>query len=54
MAKKCSKNDAARGCAPDSDAVDVKLAEGTNRLLLKISQHVGGWGFGMGVSEPNF
>jgi len=52
--KEVFKNDAARGYTPDSDAVDVKLSEGTNRLLLKISQHVGGWGFGLGVSEPNF
>jgi alpha-galactosidase len=43
-----------RGYQPDSDAVDVKLVEGTNRLLLKISQHTAGWGFGLGVSEPNF
>lgn len=48
------KHETQRGYQPDSESVDVKLKEGVNRILLKISQHDGGWGFGLGVSEPNF
>jgi hypothetical protein len=47
-------NDAGRGYTPDSDTATVQLKAGVNHLLVKVSQHTGGWGFGVGISEPNF
>lgn len=37
------KNNALRGCAPSADAIEVKLKEGWNDLLLKITNDGGGW-----------
>lgn len=47
-------NDAGRGYTPDSDTAEVTLKAGVNRILVKVSQHTGGWGFGLGISEANF
>ncbi|MHB0999517.1 MAG: fibronectin type III domain-containing protein [Armatimonadota bacterium] len=38
-------NDSARGLTPDQDKRTVSLTQGWNRLLLKISQYGGNWGF---------
>ncbi|HYE07149.1 MAG TPA: SGNH/GDSL hydrolase family protein [Planctomycetota bacterium] len=40
-----AKLDAMRGVAPDQERVPVRLKAGANRLLLKITQHAGNWGF---------
>ncbi|MBA3684562.1 MAG: alpha-glucosidase/alpha-galactosidase [Planctomycetes bacterium] len=47
-------NDCGRGYKPDNESVNIKLKAGNNRVLVKVSQHVGGWGFGVGISEANF
>jgi alpha-galactosidase len=47
-------NDVQRGHEHGSDAAPVFLEEGTNRLLVKISNHVGGWGFSVAVPRANF
>jgi alpha-galactosidase len=39
------ENDASRGCAPDQDAVSLPLRQGTNLLLVKISNGSGDTGF---------
>lgn len=36
-------NNALRGCTPSADAIEVKLKEGWNDLLLKITNDGGGW-----------
>jgi hypothetical protein len=36
-------NNVDRGCTVDQDAAGVKLAQGTNELMLKITQGGGGW-----------
>ena len=41
-----------RGVRPDEDLVAVTLRKGTNRLLLKVEQGGGGWGFACRVLEP--
>ncbi len=43
-----------RGYSPESDKVTVQLKAGVNRFLFKISQHVGGYGFGLRVPKANF
>ncbi len=40
-----SRLDIARGHAPDQEHVRVRLLSGRNRLLLKVSQYAGMWGF---------
>jgi len=42
----------ARGVRPDQDIVPVELAKGTNRLLVKVEQGGGGWGFVLRVFSP--
>ncbi len=39
------ENNASRGCAPDQDAVSLPLRQGTNLLLVKISNGSGDTGF---------
>jgi lysophospholipase L1-like esterase len=34
-----------RGMSVDQERMSILLAEGTNLLLMKITQHIGGWGF---------
>jgi len=43
-----------RGYSPNADKVTVRLNAGVNRILVKISQHNGGYGFGMSVPPANF
>jgi len=47
-------NDCGRGYIPAQDKVVVRLQSGVNRLLLKITQHTGGWGFGVKLPPANF
>jgi hypothetical protein len=37
-----------------TDEVPVHLKEGINRLLVKIDNHTGGWGFSIVIPKPNF
>ena len=46
-------NDAGRPYAPDSDLVRVRLAKGTNRLLLRARQGIGAWSFRVALSDPS-
>jgi len=46
------ENDTARGHRAHSDTVSVQLAAGVNRLLVKIDNYRGGWGFSVAVLEP--
>ena len=41
-----------RGHIPREDAAAVRLEKGWNRLLLKISQQEGGWGFSCTIASP--
>jgi len=43
-----------RGYSPDQDKVTVQLKAGINRILVKISQHTGGYGFGVSIPPANF
>jgi alpha-galactosidase len=47
-------NEIARGYAPDADEVPVYLKAGVNRILVKIDNYAGGWGFGVAVPRANF
>jgi mannan endo-1,4-beta-mannosidase len=38
-------NHVTRGVDGQTDRLDITLQKGTNRLLLKVDQHFGGWGF---------
>lgn len=38
-------NDVARGLGTEEDIVTAYLTKGENRLLIKVSDHYGGWGF---------
>ena len=46
--------DTIRGCAPASDCVPVRLERGRNRLLVKITQGIGQWGFTISVEGHVF
>jgi hypothetical protein len=52
--KMVHKNETGRGFTPGSDKVAVYLKAGVNRLVLKIDNYVGGWGFGVMVPPANF
>jgi hypothetical protein len=43
--------DAMRGYSAGSDEVAIRLNDGTNRLLVKVSNLTAGWGFGVVDSE---
>jgi HEAT repeat protein len=49
--KKVHVHEGDRGLAPDQDSVEVKLAPGTNRILLKVSNHGGGWGACLRITD---
>ena len=51
--EKVHSNDVDRGLTPDSDRVPVTLKSGSNVLLLKITQHGGGWAFCARVTDPD-
>ena len=42
----------ARPYRPREDTLTVHLREGRNRILVKVLQRTGGWGFGVAVSKP--
>ena len=42
-------HDIGRGFSPNSDRVPVRLRQGRNRLLLKITNQINGWGFSVQV-----
>jgi putative membrane-bound dehydrogenase-like protein len=46
------RNHQARALAPRQDTASIRLERGVNRLLLKIEQHDGGWGFVVELEEP--
>ncbi|MEE9166524.1 MAG: glycoside hydrolase family 172 protein [Candidatus Neomarinimicrobiota bacterium] len=46
-------NPAYRGAYPDQDRVDVLLKKGWNKLLVKILQGAGGWGFYVRFVDPD-
>jgi hypothetical protein len=46
-------NPAYRGHHPDQDKVRVSLRKGWNKLLVKVLQGAGGWGFSMRLADPD-
>jgi alpha-galactosidase len=52
--KMVHKHETGRPFVPGSDKVPVHLKAGINRLVLKIDNYVGGWGFGVMVPPANF
>jgi hypothetical protein len=44
-------NEVGRAYRPCSDEVVVRLRRGTNRVLVKVDNYTGGWGFGVAISE---
>lgn len=46
-------NDAARGLTVDQDVVRARLRKGTNRVLLKIRNQSGDWGFSFRIADPD-
>ena len=47
-------NDVRRGYTEKEDEAPIRLEEGVNRILVKITNAVHGWGFGVAVPKPNF
>jgi hypothetical protein len=41
-----------RGPIPDNDRIDGTLKKGWNKLLVKVEQGVGGWGFYLRIPDP--
>jgi alpha-galactosidase len=50
--KQVHRNDTQRGWRAAQDQAVVQLRPGVNRILAKISQATGGWGFSVSVSRP--
>jgi len=48
------ENDLRRPYRFGDDTIAVHLDSGLNRILVKVSQHAGGWGFGAGGARANF
>jgi len=46
------RHDIARGAAPDQDTVKAALRRGDNRVLMKVCNGGGGWGFFFRVTDP--
>ncbi len=46
-------NETVRGWTPDEDRVAVHLNEGTNTLLLKITENAGAWAFSARIIDPD-
>ncbi|MGD2294487.1 MAG: DUF2961 domain-containing protein [Candidatus Aminicenantes bacterium] len=46
-------NPAYRGCYPDQDKIPVQLQAGWNKLLIKVLQGGGGWGFYVRFVDPD-
>jgi alpha-galactosidase len=47
-------NEVGRAYLPGNDEVAVRLDTGINRLLVKVVNYTGGWGFGVSVPPANF
>jgi len=45
-------NPAYRGAYPDQDRVSVNLKAGWNKVLIKVLQGAGGWGFYLRIPDP--
>jgi hypothetical protein len=43
------RNEIGRAYTPDSDQAPVQLVAGRNRILVKIDNYHGGWGFGVAI-----
>ena len=52
--KEVHRNEIARGFNVDCDAFPAHLNAGINRILIKITNHVGVWGFGLAVPKATF
>jgi alpha-galactosidase len=52
--KQVFTHDVGRGYSADSDRFTAYLKPGTNRIVVKITQYVGGWSFGLAVPKANF
>lgn len=50
--EKVHEHETRRGYRLGSDTADVRLREGVNRIVIKLSQHAGDWGWGVAVSRP--
>jgi len=48
------ENETRRGYSAGSDSAPIYLQEGTNRLLVKVTNLMGGWGFGVAIPKANF
>ncbi|MBC8104438.1 MAG: alpha-glucosidase/alpha-galactosidase [Cytophagales bacterium] len=48
------ENDTSRNYNAAEDEVPIRLVDGTNRLLVKVSNITSGWGFGVAVPRANF
>ncbi len=48
------ENEASRGYRPADDRFVARLNAGRNRIVVKIVNYVGGWGFGLGAVPANF
>jgi alpha-galactosidase len=48
------ERDGQRGYSPASDQTPIFLKAGINRVLVKVSQFEGGWGFGVQIPKANF
>mgnify|MGYP001251352712 FL=1 len=52
--EKVHEHETRRGYRLGSDTVEVRLREGVNRIVIKLSQHAGDWGWGVAISRPTF
>lgn len=48
------EHEISRQFAPDADSVNILLQAGTNRIVVKVDNYVGNWGFGVAVPKANF
>jgi hypothetical protein len=46
-------NPAYRGHYPDQDKIKMPLRKGWNKVLIKVLQGAGGWGFSMRFADPD-
>ncbi|MEW5902341.1 MAG: hypothetical protein AB1715_12825, partial [Acidobacteriota bacterium] len=46
-------NPAYRGAYPDQDKIKVSLRKGWNKVLIKVLQGAGGWGFYLRFADPD-
>ncbi len=52
--KRIHQNEIGRGYTANEDQIPIHLAAGMNRLLVKIDNYQGGWGFGISIPKANF